>query len=47
MSWEDVKNSTASSNNSTSGGNINYLKLETGANQIRVIGDQPYSRWYH
>jgi hypothetical protein len=47
MSWEDVKNSTTGNNNSTSGSSINYLKLETGANQIRVIGDQPYSRWYH
>jgi len=47
MSWEDVKSSAAGNSNSTSGGGINYLKLETGANQIRVIGDQPYSRWHH
>lgn len=45
MSWSDVK-PTSGDNNSSSGG-INYIKLENGTTQLRIVGDQPYSRWTH
>ena len=44
MGWNDVK----PTNNNTNGERkLNYLKLNQGTNQIRILDDEPVSTWQH
>ncbi len=47
ISWNDIKNQDTRGGSSGSGSGLNYVKLEVGTTAIRVVGDEPYSRWTH
>ncbi len=47
MSWADIRNQANNSNGGSSGSGVKYVKLENGTTQLRVVGEQPYSRWTH
>jgi len=46
MSWNEILN-PQSNNTVNNEGAVKYCKLKAGANKLRVLDEEPYSRWSH
>ena len=47
ISWNDIKSNQSGGSGGSDANKVNYVKLDVGTNQLRIIGDEPYSRWTH
>lgn len=47
MSWLELKNTESANSNRPQGDKPNYIKFPVGTTPIRVIDEEPLSRWTH
>ena len=47
MSWSEILNPTNNNNTNNNESAVKYCKLKVGTNKLRVLDEEPYSRWSH